>query len=83
MRWRPVDSTSVSAIGYEARRARLLVKFRSSGAVYAYHDVPRQVLEELEQASSKGRYVNHENEGRYRYEQVAPGRPRRAAPEFR
>jgi hypothetical protein len=73
MRWRPVQSSSVAAIGYERRRARLLVKFRSSGAVYAYDDVPLKVFQELESAPSKGRYVNHRIKGRYRYERMLSG----------
>jgi hypothetical protein len=52
----------------------LLVQFRASGEVYAYADVPARVHSELEAASSKGRYVNDEIKGRYRYARVGPGR---------
>lgn len=74
MRWRAVDSSSVAAIGYEVGRALLLVEFRSSGAVYAYHGVPRRVFRELSKAASKGCYVNYRIKGRYSYERL-PSRP--------
>ena len=76
MRLRPVDSSSVAAIGYESRRSRLLIQFRSSGELYAYSGVPSRVFAELAAASSKGRYVNYEIKGHYPFERL----PRRGAP---
>ena len=55
---RPVDSTSVAAIGYDERTRRVYVRFRSSSRLYAYSGVPARVFEDLERAESTGRFVN-------------------------
>jgi hypothetical protein len=70
MRLQAVTSSSIAAIGYDRRNARLLVEFRDSG-LYAYRDVPARVFSELAAAPSKGRYVNDKIKGRFRYERVA------------
>jgi hypothetical protein len=73
MKLRPVQSTSIAAIGYDERRSRLLIQFRDTGDIYAYDDVPPHVFRDLQEAPSKGRYVNYEIKGRYRYEKVETG----------
>ena len=70
MRLQPVESSSIEAIGYEARTSRLLVQFRASSDVYAYYPVPPHVFRELEEADSKGRYVNYKIKEHYRYERL-------------
>ena len=70
MKLRPVDSSSVAAIGYESRSARLLIQFRDSGELYAYSGVPPRVFAELKMAPSKGRFVNYEIKGRYPYKRL-------------
>ncbi len=82
---RPVDSSSIAAIGYERSGRRLIVQFRQSERVYAYFDVPRSVFEGLCHAASKGGFFNDEIKPNYLYERVSdravrqpPRRPRAA-----
>ncbi len=53
----PVESASISSIGYDHGSAILEIEFHS-GSLYRYYLVPRRVYEELMSSSSKGRYVN-------------------------
>ena len=57
MNVKPVDSTTLVAIGYDDTRAILQLEFRSH-AIYLYFEVPRSVYEALVKAPSKGRYFN-------------------------
>jgi hypothetical protein len=52
-----VKSATLGAVGYDAERSILQLKFRSS-AVYSYFGVPSSVHEALLAAPSKGRYFN-------------------------
>jgi hypothetical protein len=71
MRRKPVESSAISSVGYDARSAVLEVEF-SSGAVYDYFDVPRPVYESLMKASSKGRFVSRRIRDRYPFERRHP-----------
>lgn len=55
----PVESSNISAIGYDSESAILRIEF-NSGAVYDYYDVPEHVHDELMAADSKGQYA-HQN----------------------
>lgn len=68
-----VDSSSLSSLGYDARRHVLEVEFRNGG-VYRYLDVPEDAWGELRAAESKGRYLNAEIKPRFRWRKVAPPR---------
>ena len=68
-----VDSSSLSSLGYDARRHVLEVEFRNGG-VYRYLDVPEDAWSELRAAGSKGRYLNSEIKPRFRMRKVAPSR---------
>jgi len=68
-----VDSSSLSSLGYDARRHVLEVEFRNGG-VYRYMDVPEDAWSELRSAESKGRYINSEIKPRFRWRKVAPPR---------
>lgn len=57
-RMKPVESSSVAAVGYDERTRRLFVRFRTSPRLYAYSGVPPRVIAELERAESTGRFVN-------------------------
>lgn len=64
----PVHSSSVAAIGYDARRKILEVEFRESGEVYRYFDVPAEEYKAFLAADSKGTYLNQQFKPRgYRY----------------
>lgn len=51
-----VDSSMISAVGYDQLQQVLEVVFKPSG-VYRYRDVPKQVYQELLDAESKGSYM--------------------------
>jgi hypothetical protein len=54
-----VLSSSLSAVGYDAERRELHVRF-VGGGTYAYLDVPGEVFHALLESTSKGAFVNHE-----------------------
>jgi hypothetical protein len=67
----PVKSTSIAAIGYERRRRWLLVQFRGRGrGMYRYRGVPPGEFAALEQAESKGRFVNYRIKPVYPVERI-------------
>jgi hypothetical protein len=70
VRLRPIESRSVRRTGYDSPRWRLVVQFRSSDAVYVCYNVEPQVFSDLERAESKGRFINYEIKGRYRYRRL-------------
>ena len=61
-----VDSSNIEAIGYDDGAQELHVRFLT-GASYIYHNVPRQIFDDLIQAPSKGSFVNREVKGVYQY----------------
>jgi hypothetical protein len=61
-----VDSSNVEAIGYDDDTQELHVYFLSGGC-YIYHDVPRQIFDDLIGAPSKGSFLNREVKGVYRF----------------
>jgi hypothetical protein len=65
LKMRAVDSSSVAAIGYDAKRREVYVRFETSPRLYAYVGVPPSTFQELERAESKGRFVNEVIKRRY------------------
>lgn len=61
-----VDSSNIEAIGYEDNTQELHVQFLSGG-YYIYHDVPRQIFDDLMSAPSKGSFLNREVKGVYQF----------------
>jgi hypothetical protein len=55
---RPVDSSSIDAVGYDAAAQELHVRFLESGETYVYEGVPELVWRQLLHAESKGTFVN-------------------------
>jgi hypothetical protein len=51
-----VESSMISAVGYDEESQTLEVVF-NTGGVYRYFDVPKDVYEGLLAAESKGRYM--------------------------
>jgi KTSC domain len=75
MRRIPVRSTSVASIGYLPGRRELEIKFRESGDVYRYFDVPEEEYLAFMAAESKGTYLNQVFKSReYRYFVVVEGK---------
>jgi hypothetical protein len=58
MRWQAVDSSCIAAIGYSEEWRLLGIRFRESGEVYLYFDVPFEEYTEFMAAESKGTYLN-------------------------
>ena len=57
MKWVVVESSAVSALGYEADRRRLGIEFRESRMIYIYYGVPPWEFKRFMEAESKGRYL--------------------------
>lgn len=53
----PVDSSMLSAIGYDKKAKVLYAEFLNTGKIFAYEEVPEEVFEELKNADSVGRYM--------------------------
>ena len=66
---RPVSSTTVADIGYDAETSTLEVGFRSGG-VYEYYAVPPSIASALVNAPSVGRYLAAHIKGHYKYLQI-------------
>ena len=64
MRRKPIDSSAIASIGYNAAKQELEVEFQS-GNVYRYFGVPEEVYEDLLRAPSKGRYFGSFIRGQY------------------
>jgi hypothetical protein len=61
-----VDSSNIEAIGYDDNTQELHVQFLSGGH-YIYHDVPRQIFDDLMSAPSKGSFLNREVKSVYQF----------------
>ncbi|MDP2711979.1 MAG: KTSC domain-containing protein [Solirubrobacteraceae bacterium] len=61
-----VSSSTLARAGYDDAGRILELEF-TSGALYRYFDVPREVYDALLRADSLGRYFNREIRDRYRY----------------
>lgn len=65
----PVESSNIAAIGYDPHDLVLQVDFLNGGH-YQYFDVPPQIFEGFQAASSKGGYFNYEIKGEFDYERL-------------
>jgi hypothetical protein len=68
---RPVDSSSIDEVGYDAGKRELYVRFLESGDTYVYYGVEREVYDDLLAAPSKGAYLNRAIKGRYFYRKLS------------
>ncbi|SFP02596.1 KTSC domain-containing protein [Amycolatopsis arida] len=69
MRRRPVESSSLRAVGYDPDERVLEVEFHND-RVYRYFGVARAIHRRLLAAGSKGRFFNRFVRDRYEYEWV-------------
>jgi hypothetical protein len=75
MRRIPVPSTSVASIGYLPAKRELEIRFRASGNVYRYFDVPGEEYAAFMAAESKGTYLNQVFKPRgYRHVMISKGK---------
>ncbi len=52
------SSSNIAEVGYDANSGKLRVRFISSGGLYEYDDVPKNVAEDFLLAESKGKYFH-------------------------
>ncbi len=69
MQLQTVELSMIHAVGYDEHTQTLEVVF-NSGKIYQYHEVPKQLYEELLAADSKGSYMRNEVIDCYPYQQV-------------
>ncbi|HEX9658371.1 MAG TPA: KTSC domain-containing protein [Bacteroidota bacterium] len=62
----PVQSSSVSELGYDPDTMTLEVSFRK-GDVYRYFDVPQVLYDELIHSDSVGKFLNSHIKNYYHY----------------
>lgn len=60
------QSSNVAGFSYDVGNQVLTVEF-NSGSRYDYYDVPEHIFEGMKTADSKGKYLNAEIKGHYRY----------------
>ena len=61
-----LESSNVAGFKYEESTQVLTVEFKN-GSRYDYYDVPEHIFEGMMNADSKGKYLNAEIKGHYRY----------------
>lgn len=74
---RPVDSSALEAVAYDASLTCLDLAFRS-GALYRYFGVPLQTYHDLLLVESKGKYFNAHIRTRFGFVQLRTAAPRSA-----
>jgi hypothetical protein len=69
MKRQEVDSSMLDSVGYDEKTKTLEVEF-TSGGVYQYFDVEKEVFEKLMKADSLGSYFYHNIRDDYDYSRV-------------
>ena len=64
-----IESTNLHEIGYDAETQTLYIRF-DGGGFYSYEEVPADVWEAFESASSKGRFFYKAIKGRYNFTKI-------------
>lgn len=62
-----VESSNIKQIGFE--NGTLKVEFQN-GNSYKYLEVPKQLFEDLQKAESKGKFLNENIKGKYKYDKL-------------
>jgi hypothetical protein len=65
----PIASTNILSMGYDAASETLEVEF-SSGTIYQYYNVGAALYEQLQQAPSKGQFLNTYIKNAYPFSRV-------------
>jgi len=74
-----MPSTAISRIEYEPGTRTLDVRFRDSGRLYRYYDVPERVYAAFRKSVSKGRFFDDHIRDRYYFAHISADGPGRAA----
>lgn len=64
-----VVSSNINSIGYDEKTLTLHVEF-SNGAIYQYHDVPKEIYEKLLASASIGKYLYQNIKNIFRYSRI-------------
>lgn len=64
-----IESTNIWQIGYDAEEQKLYIKF-NKGGLYSYNEVPADVWEAFESASSKGQFFYKAIKGRFDFTKI-------------
>lgn len=65
-----VESRAILSVDHDAESGTLFVRFRDSGDLYAYFDVPEPEFEAFLTAESKGRFFSERVKPRYSFHHV-------------
>jgi len=60
------ESSSIARFRYDEASQTLTVEYKS-GSRYNYYDVPQHIFEGMRSADSKGKFLNDQIKGVYRY----------------
>jgi hypothetical protein len=64
-----IDSSAISAVGYDDRQQVLRVTYRNGGT-YDYLDLPQEEFDRLMAAESRGEYMNKVIKPNYEWHEV-------------
>jgi hypothetical protein len=71
MNWTVVESKMLSAAAYDHSKQILYLRFRNTGDVYRYFELPDADYQSFLRAESKGRFFRSHIRDHFRYERMA------------
>jgi hypothetical protein len=71
MNWTVLESKMLSAAAYDHFRQILCLRFRNTGDVYRYFELPAADYQAFLRAESKGRFFRSHIRDHFRYERMA------------
>jgi len=71
MRWLALESKMLSAVAYDDSQQILYLRFRDTGQVYRYFELPTAVHQAFLSAESRGRFFRYHIRDRFRCERMA------------
>jgi hypothetical protein len=71
MTWVPLESKMLTSVWYDTDRQVLYLRFRKTGDVYRYFELPVTEYQAFLDAESRGRFFLAHIRDRFRYERMA------------
>ena len=71
MERKPVNSSMIKAVGYDAMEEILEIEFSTNGSIYQYKGVPQVVYDELMEVASAGVYFRQNIKDEFESEKVS------------
>jgi hypothetical protein len=68
------NSSRISSYDYDPEAKTLSVTFRGTGAIYHYRGVPPEAYKAMQEAPSKGSFLNKNIEKTFKFTKIAGGR---------